>query len=57
MISDQNYTPFLGRSIGVLSVGMECPMEGVENDYRLISGYFGGIEFGGLQEVIHQMAT
>jgi hypothetical protein len=35
---------------------MECPMEGVENDYRLISGYFGGIEFGGLQEVIHQMA-
>jgi len=57
MISDQNYTPFLGRSIGVLSVGMECPMEGVENDYRLISGYFGGIEFGGLQEELLRIAT
>ena len=36
-------------------MGMECPMEGVENDYRLISGYFGGIEFGGFQEELLQI--
>jgi hypothetical protein len=37
-------------STGVLSAAMGCLLEGVENDYRLISGYFGGIAFEGLQE-------
>jgi hypothetical protein len=30
---------------------MGCRLEGVENDYHLISGYFGGIGFEGLQEL------
>jgi len=35
---------------------MGCLLEGVENDYRLISGYFGGIGFEGFQEAILRIA-
>jgi hypothetical protein len=54
--NNEDYTPFLGRSIGLLSAGIGCLLEDEENNYRLISGYLGGIEFEGLQEVIHRMA-
>jgi hypothetical protein len=42
----------LRLSTGVLSAAIGCLLEGVENDYRLISGYFGGIGFEGFQEVL-----